>query len=330
MVFFRMRDRTLSSPSRQHGIALLTVLMVFALAAFLATDMAMTGVSDTQHAAVRRDVRQAYYYALGGEAYARELLWQDRDTDVRAAREADGRHDLWRDGVGGFALDEGEIRIQVTDLQGRFNLANLRGAAGGRADPVALAQLRGVLEALDLDVALSQRIADWVDGDSEALPSGAEDQHYATATVPQLTANVPPGVVAELVRIMSLTEEQYALLKANLTSLPEATKLNLNTSQPAVLLAFAGPGRLSAVRALLNKQAVTTYADLDDALSDNGFATSEELRASLTTTSQWFEIDVVAEYRQRAARLRSMVHRDARSGVTRVIYRSPVGRVKAQ
>ena len=101
-------------PGKQRGIALLTVLLVFALAAFIARDMLLTGFTDTQRQIALKDSRQAFYYALGGEAFARELLWRDRDEDIEQGRNVDSKSDAWYSRELAFPLDEGQLQIRVS------------------------------------------------------------------------------------------------------------------------------------------------------------------------------------------------------------------------
>jgi len=315
-----------SAPPRQRGIALLTVLMVFGLATLVVRDMMLIGLADVQGATALLDSRQAYYYALGGEAYARQLLWQDRDGDLAGGREADGLQDDWNAQGLTFEIDDGHLQIWVADLQGRFNLTNLRSAAGA-ADPQVVAQLRQLLDAIGIDSALAGRLADWVDEDREPSPGGAEDESYGDGAAPMLAGNAPLADLAEINAIASLTEQQYQGLFAHLTTLPERTKLNINTAGAEVLVAAGGLGE-GVARSLHRGQETSTYAGIEQALRAQGVA-ADGFGERLTTASSWFEIEVLASYRERSARLRSVIYRDPRSGATRVVYRSQRSRLKA-
>lgn len=317
----------MNTPHRQRGIALLTVLLVFGLATLVARDMLLIGFSDTRKAIALRDSRQAFYYALGGEAYARQLLWQDRDDDLAKGIDADGSDDPWSLEQLEFDIDEGRLLIWVTDLQGRFNLANLRDQGGG-SDPVALGQLVDILDKLDVDTELAYRLADWTDEDLDPAERGAEDEAYREGGAAMLVGNTLVAELGELNRMSTLSDEQYQNLCLRLTTLPERTRLNINTASVDVVAALGEPFNERVARSLGRQQEVATYENVEDALREQGIFSSE-MAELLTTSSSFFEIEVIALYRERNARLRSVVYRDPQSGKTRIVYRSQQSRRKA-
>jgi general secretion pathway protein K len=312
---------------RQNGIALLTVLLVLGLAAFVARDMLLTGFTDTQNRIALRDSRQAFYYALGGEAYARELLWRDRDSDLEQQRNVDSKSDIW-DGEGlAFPLQEGQLQIRVVDLQSRFNLTNLR-APSGNVDPVAVAQLRRLFSRIGVDPDLAYRLADWVDADRQVGSRGAEDEVYVSGKIPGLTANTTLAALAELNSLAPLTEQQYLDASRYLTTLPERTKLNVNTVTAEVLSALAEQVDERAAATLQARQELFSFEAVAQALNETGL-TPASLANWLTTSSDYYQVEVIALYRNRSARLRSVIHRERANGKTRVIYRSQQNSLKA-
>ena len=314
-------------PGRQQGIALLTVLLVFGLAAFIARDMLLTGFTDTQNQIALNNSRQAMYYALGGEAYARELLWRDRDEDIDDDRNVDGKNDAWHSDELAFPLDEGQLQIRVTDLQGRFNLSNLR-AESGAVDAVAVSQLRRLFSRIGVEPDLAYRLADWVDEDRQVGSRGAEDEAYLAAESPKLTANTTLATLSEINHLAQLSENQYQDLMRYLTTLPERTKLNVNTVAVEVVLALAEQVNERGASALEARQGVKSYDNVSQALSETGLAPAS-LSTFLDTSSEYYQIEVIALYRNRSARLRSVVHRQPGDGKTRVIYRSQKNSLKA-
>lgn len=312
---------------QQKGIALLTVLLVFGLAAFIARDMLLTGFTDTQNQIALNNSRQAMYYALGGEAYARELLWRDRDEDIDQDRNVDGKSDAWHSDELAFPLDEGQLQIRVTDLQGRFNLSNLR-ADSGAVDAVAVSQLRRLLSRIGVEPDLAYRLADWVDEDRQLGSRGAEDEAYLGGESPQLTANTRLATLSEINNLAQLSEKQYQDLTRYLTTLPERTKLNVNTVAVEVVSALAEQVNERGASALEARQDVKSYDNVSQALSETGLAPAS-LSTFLDTSSEYYQIEVIALYRNRSARLRSVVHRQRSDGKTRVIYRSQQNSLKA-
>ena len=318
---------SMKMPAKQNGIALLTVLLVFALAAFISRDMLLTGFTDTQRQIALKDSRQAFYYALGGEAFARELLWRDRDEDIEQGRNVDSKSDAWSSRELAFPLDEGQIQIRVVDLQSRFNLTNLR-AESGAVDAVAVAQLRRLFSRIGVEPDLANRLADWVDEDRQVGSRGAEDEVYLDGDIPGLSANTALADLSEINRLASLSEQQYQDMSRHLTTLPERTKLNINTVNIEVISALAERVNERGVSALEARQDIKSYHSVARALSETGLAPAS-LASYLGTSSDYYQIEVIALYRKRSARLRSVVHRQRSDGKTRVIYRSQHGSLKA-
>jgi general secretion pathway protein K len=314
-------------PAKQKGIALLTVLLVFALAAFISRDMLLTGFTDTQRQIALKDSRQAFYYALGGEAFARELLWRDRDEDIEQGRNVDSKSDDWYSRELAFPLDEGQLKIRVIDLQSRFNLTNLR-AESGVVDAVAVAQLRRLFSSIDVEPDLAYRLADWVDEDHQVGSRGAEDEVYLKGDIPSLSANTALAELSEINSLASLSEQQYQDMRRHLTTLPERTKLNVNTVTVEVISALADRVNERGASALAARQDIKSYHSVARALSETGLAPGS-LASYLGTSSDYYQIEVIALYRKRSARLRSVVHRQRSDGKTRVIYRSQQGSLKA-
>lgn len=314
-------------PAKQRGIALLTVLLVFGLAAFISRDMMLTGFTDSQRQIALRDSRQAFYYALGAEAYARELLWRDRDLDLEANKNVDGKLDAWYSRELSFPLDEGQLRIRVEDLQGKFNLSNLRQVSGA-VDPVAVSQLRRLLGHIGIETDLAYRLADWVDADRAVGSRGAEDEIWLESDSPMLTANTSMAQLSEINHLARLSEQQYRDLNRFLTTLPERTKLNVNTVGVEVLSALAERVSSNGATSLVSRQDLKSYDSVDQAITQSGLAPAT-LGSFLTTSSEYYEIEVIALYRKRTARFISVVHREPKDGKTRVIYRSQQSRLEA-
>lgn len=313
---------------RQKGIALLTVLLVLGLGVFIARDMILTTRADTSRQIRINDTLQANFYALGGEAYARALLRDDRLRDGERGIDADGKTEDWYVEKLEFSLDEGELLIRVVDMQGRFNVNSL--LRDDKLDSVAFGQLQRLLNDLNMPSQLAGRVADWLDPDVEVGPGGAEDAVYLRGTTPHLTGNTAMVDVTELKSLGILNDEQFTELEPFLTSLPSGTTINLNTASSEVMEALVANPDSAGLRQLQARQGVKTWDDVDEALRNNGVANAEDLSPYLTTQSEYFQIEVIALYRDRSARLRTVVKRDNNNGNTAVIYRSRTGTLRAQ
>jgi len=179
----------------ERGVALITVLLVVALASVAAVDMTTSNQLDQRRTGNRLALGAAHQYALGGEQWSVAIL-------ARAVRDEDGprvdsRDEDWARELPPIPIDGGQVAGQLTDLQGRFNLNTL--VAGETVDARSLERFQRLLEILELEPQLAQAVTDWIDTNTDTTyPGGAEDDYYATLDVPHLAANRPFTVASEL------------------------------------------------------------------------------------------------------------------------------------
>ncbi len=104
-------------PDGQRGVALITAVLVVAIAAIIATSIMGRQNFDTQRTAniIHRD--QAIAYALGAEHWAGVELTRDAQ-----ANNYDHLQENWAYELPPLPIDGGYITGRVQDLQGRFNL----------------------------------------------------------------------------------------------------------------------------------------------------------------------------------------------------------------
>lgn len=222
--------------TRARGIALVTALLVVAIAALAATAL-LSGISMAVHrTAALRDSEQAWWIARGVDAWVLGILAKDAQE-----RDYDGFDEVWAQPVDHLPVDQGHVRGGLVDLQGRFNLNNLDKRNPSWQD--AEAQFRRLLAALPEPPPASELIAaihDWMDpDDAAAFPSGAEDPAYLGLDPPYRAANRPFTVPSELLAVRGMTPATYEALRDLVTALPEVTPVNLNTAPEAVLRALS-------------------------------------------------------------------------------------------
>ncbi|MEM6638673.1 MAG: type II secretion system minor pseudopilin GspK, partial [Pseudomonadota bacterium] len=221
-------------PKRQRGVALLAAMMLLVIA--------MTLISSTMwdsHIEVRRTggmlaLEQGRQYALGGEAWAAEIL----NEDARQS-EVDSLEELWAADAPAFPIDGGQIVGQIEDMQGRFNLNNLISATGERDEAWYLVFQR-LLESLNVDPQIADQVVDWLDPDPDvSFPVGAEDDAYTGNTPAYRTANGFITHPSELLALEAMTREVYDVLRLHITALPPGTTVNVNTATGPVLAALS-------------------------------------------------------------------------------------------
>jgi len=112
--------------SSHRGVALITVMLMVALAAILATQMTTKLQLQLQKSINIESNNQAYWYAMGAEAFSKRVLVMsfDGEDDVTHLGQ------LWAQGENSYPVEYGDITGEITDLQSCFNLNALRTEGG--------------------------------------------------------------------------------------------------------------------------------------------------------------------------------------------------------
>ncbi|MCC5872759.1 MAG: type II secretion system minor pseudopilin GspK [Gammaproteobacteria bacterium] len=297
-------------------MALLTVLLVAALASVILVQLLSRHHLSVAYTRQAMHSQQAMGYALGAESWVRHLLYRDRVEDDRSPP-VDSLEDAWAEPQAPFELDDGSVEIRVRDLEGLFNLNSIDG------DPAAQERFKRLLAALELEPALADQVLDWIDADEEVQGLGAEDGVYLLEDPPYRTANAPMASVTELRLLAAMDAERYDRLAPFVTTLPAAAGLiNINTA-PAPVLASLAPG-MDPVQAGSYARPQTPWLLPGDLTGQEaGFAPEVGV---MTTQSRLFEASILVRHGTQRLLLRSLIHRDPETGLTRVLRRSFGGR----
>ena len=106
---------------RQRGVALITAIVVVAIATVLAVRIGTRAAMDLRRTAGLVALDQGWHVALGAEAWAIEVLSDDHEDSP----EIDHLGEAWAQPLPPLPVDGGEVRGALEDMQGRFNLNNL-------------------------------------------------------------------------------------------------------------------------------------------------------------------------------------------------------------
>jgi general secretion pathway protein K len=305
---------TTTGASRERGVALVTALLVVALATTAAVAMATRLHIDLRRAGNLLHGEQAYAYALAAESWAQVILKRDAGDN-----QVDSVQDDWATSLPPIAVEGGLVSGQVRDLQGRFNVNNLV-TDTGEADQPGLDYYRQLLERLGLDQLLATALLDWIDSDINAtFPGGVEDEDYLLADPPYRAANRRLVDISELRLVQGYTPDIIAALEPHVTALPEATEININTATLEVLLALNKDLDANAIEGLVETRDQEAYATVDDFLAEDALA-GLVLTIPVSVQSEWFLVltDVVVGGGR--ARLQSILQREGQA--TRVIMRT--------
>lgn len=271
--------------SRQRGVALITAVLMVALATMLAVDVGFRGFLDQRRSGTLLAMDQALQVALGAEAWAADFLKQDLQDS-----QTDHLGETWARPLPPLPIDGGTVEGRLEDMQGRFNINNLVNT-DGTTNPAAVKQLERLFDMLEIEPAWASAVADWVDADTQpGFPDGAEDSVYTSQDPPHLAANMPVTRVSEIMVLPGFGVERYQRVRPYLSALPVGTPLNVCTAPGMVLDALTEGSREFGLNPqdLATRRKDACFPTLEDLRGALGDATYNELKNSLTESSNYF------------------------------------------
>jgi general secretion pathway protein K len=280
MTYESMRRR-----GRQRGVALITAVLMVALATMLAVDVGFRGFLDQRRSGTLLAMDQALQVALGAEAWAADFLKKDLQDS-----QTDHLGEIWARPLPPLPIDGGSVEGRLEDMQGRFNLNNLVNP-DGTSNPAAVKQLERLFAMLEIEPSWASAVADWVDADTQpGFPDGAEDSVYTGQNPPHLAANMPVTRVSEIMVLPGFGAERYLRVRPYLAALPVGTPLNVCTAPGMVLDALTEGSREFGLNPqdLVTRRKDACFPTLEDLRGALGDAAYNELKDSLTESSKYF------------------------------------------
>lgn len=310
--------------STQRGVALITAVLVVALATILAVDVAFKGYLDQRRSASLFVMDQGFELALGAEALAADVLQDDAKNS-----KTDYAAENWGMPVN-LPIDGGELQGYLEDMQGRFNINNLLNA-DGTANTLAIRQFQRLLELLNMDPKWATLILDWIDADTvPSFPDGAEDTIYSAEMPPYLAANLPVTRTSELLSLVGFGLENYQKLEPYIAALPIGTALNVCTAPGAVLDSLTlnltqfsnDPDTLAKQR---QSQCFPTTQELDTAFGADAeykkIRTGTDSTLGLGETTSYFRANISVTMGTTEFTMYSLLNRSS-TGKVRAVLRS--------
>ena len=232
----------------QRGIALITILMMVALATIIAATIAKRQANTNENTAYLMRQNQSLFYAKSAESFFAEVLVQDAESDSSA----DYLQEVWAKPMPGFPIEGGMVSGQIMDESGKFNLNTLTNA-DGTPNTEAQAYFERLLKRVGLMPELSQAVIDWQDPDDLTIGAlGAESNYYSGLPQAYLAANASFHSQEELKQVRGFEGPNYDLIAPYVTAIPgHSTKINVNTASALVLAAIDDQLDPSAIQTML-------------------------------------------------------------------------------
>ena len=293
--------------NRNKGVALITAILIVALASILATQMLARLQFQLQRATNITFNQQAYWYALGAEAFAQRLLIETFEDEQKVTHLGQD----WAQGENTFPVDFGEITGEITDLQACLNLNALRAEVGQNETNQAAEALKELIVVLNVEGIgefeaqyMVDALTDWLDEDGTIVSAGgAEDSDYSAKEWPYLPANSYMASVGELRVIEHFTVPVINAIKPFVCVLPQSSahKVNINTiseEHPELLQALLGISSAEASD-LLSERKEEGYEKVEDFFTSAAFAklkVSEQQKQQFVVDSEYFTLKAKASF----------------------------------
>lgn len=213
----------------QRGVALITALLVMALAVVAAVGMALRGQADIRRTSAVFERDFSRHVSLGAENMVLQLL-------ERAKGPEDLLWDTCRSPVLPFEVDGVQLQATLDDMRCRYNLNALAGADQVEQGYFArlvdrVGQESGVR--LPAGAALALAVSDWMDPETD-------DPAYRLDVPPRVSGNRPMLMAAELNSVAGMTTEAWQALAPWITAYPgTASPIDLQRSPPLLQEIFA-------------------------------------------------------------------------------------------
>ena len=320
----------------ERGMALLLVVAVIGV-----LGVALLAFNDRTESAMERafyvqDQLHLQALAESGIDIGLALLHQDQE-----AGDHDSLVEEWstiKAGDLGTLFGEGELRVSIADLSGRFPINRL--VPLGTADTTNDSEsFRNVLVRLlssgefavedEIEaLIIVDSLTDWLDGNDEPLPYGAENSYYLGLEEARPARNGPVELMDELLQVRGMTrevlygsDEKKGL--AEYISIYGIGKININTA-PVLLLQMLAPGVSEADVNIIDEfrreeDSGPLLKNADWYRSVVGWPPNIVINPSLIATkSSFFTIDSAARYRTRTLR---MIAQGGRSSEEFAVYK---------
>ena len=299
---------------RSRGVALITAMLISAIATMVAANLAWDNALDVRRTIVNLGRDQAVQVALGAESWIISILQQDLQDN-----QTDHLGEIWASELPGLPIEGGEVFGSIEDLQGRFNVNNLVDQEGRIVDD-SLEEFRRLLNVLGIDPRFAGIAADWIDSNLDAsFPDGAEDAIYTGMIPPYRTANQTLTSVSELAAIEGMDRATFRILEPHIAALPGRTGINVNTALPAVLQALDENMTTSDVEGLVQEREAGGFTDIETSFAS---LVTPDVLNKLEESTQFFRLKVVVRIDTVRITMYSVLQRAQQTGTVTPILRS--------
>lgn len=298
---------------QQRGIALITILVMVALATIVAATIVKRQYLTADNTAYMMRLNQALQYNKSAEYFLSELLVQDAKNSPKA----DYLQETWAQPLPPFPVDDGIISAQLEDLSGKFNLNSLLKNANEPNENTRKV-FENLLVRVGLPAQLSQAVLDWQDADDLTSGAmGAESQYYLSAGLAYTPPNRMFNDIEELKMVRGFEGQNYDRIAPYIAALPAIeTKINVNTAPALVLASLDEKLDVNSVQqALQSKQAkFEHFSSVANLLEQDVFTQLSPESKTLANNifdvkSSYFKAKIEVQLAERKRQMNSFLYR---------------------
>ncbi|MCJ8160631.1 type II secretion system minor pseudopilin GspK [Acinetobacter zhairhuonensis] len=310
--------------NKQKGIALITILVMVALATILAATIAQRQKFTAENTAYLMRQNQSLWYAKSAETFFSELLVEDADN----AGDVDYLQENWAKPMPAFPVEDGYVTGQLYDESGKFNLYSLVDDSG-QVNVAAKEWFERLLTNVGLNAQLSEAVIDWQDADNETIgPMGAEESYYRGLRNAYLPANSKFHAVEELKMVRGFEGEKYLQIAPYVSAIAvQDAKANINTAPAIVLASLVESLDVKTVEAVLEQRQrnMEHFSNVDELWSLEPFSQAKNenqaaLNALLGVKSSYFQAKIEVMLSERKRQFQTYLLREDKK--VHVLYRS--------
>lgn len=299
---------------QERGVALITVMLILALATILAVSMSSRQQLDIHRSANIFNFEQAYQYVLGGESWAKQILKRDFDDN-----KIDSFEDDWATVLPPLPIEGGQMSGQIEDLQARFNLNNL--VKDGKPNKLYVERFKRLLRNIELNEDMAAMIVDWVDSNEQTGFAGAEDNEYLNLSPAYRTGNQPMDDVSELLLIKGVDFDSYEKLRPFVCVLKSETEINVNTASAEVLSSIVKDITLEDAKSLVEERNKEAHKKVEDFFEHPILKSTKVKKEGLGVSSQYFQLNSTAQIERISLEYTTILQRET-DGTIMILKRS--------
>ncbi|MGB5324429.1 MAG: type II secretion system minor pseudopilin GspK [Pseudomonadales bacterium] len=331
---------------RQRGVALITVLMVFAIATLITGKVIVGKSIDVRRVNGMVNRTQVHYYALAAESLAILALREEDQQDVDDKKPADTLEEIWASPNIAFEIDNiGEVSVQIVDLNRFYNLNNLL-QEDGLVNQQELERFRNLLVELQLDSELADNLADWLDADDKEQGYLSESDAYANRSPAYRAANQRMTDLSELRLVNGFEPAVLEVLLPHVTVVNTVGVLpiNVNTAGLYVLTTLQEQTTdnreqglsLSAAQNILSEVPYENDEEFNERSGTRNIVTSSKMTGNDSqgntrfnsrnrhygVSSDYFEVNISARYAGYTAYLTTQLYQEGSGNAAKYVVLS--------